>query len=461
MKNRFGILFTTLLLVMHSAFSQDASISGRVLRRGYYPVDNARVVYRHAATGLEFQTVTDDSGIYHFSNLPLSAGDRPAISGSRFAVVTNSGGSSHLIWYAQNSPIRAVRIYDILGRKVRNLRLTSRSVESSWQNYGLWNGVNDDGFSVSSGIYFVVPETPESNSALRILHVRGGSSDAVSPRTLRIVNPRSDHEIRLRDDGTLDETEYQVRIESGVDGDRFLPREFLRDLHDGNNGWVTDTVLWETPRRVLFIGNSYTYFNGGLDSHVEAMIRDAHPGMGFSADQIACGGCTLENHWNSAATCSLIAQGNYDMVVLQEQSTRPIDNPEFMFRYAVLLDSLVRLSGAETAFFMTWAREYDQTMIDGLAASYNQIGDSLHALVIPVGRAWHQCVADSADFSLYIEDGSHPNMHGTYLAACTFYAALLGESPLGVSYVCDSTITPTDRDYLQNLSWNIIREFGP
>lgn len=43
-------------------------------------------------------------------------------------------------------------------------------------------------------------------------------------------------------------------------------------------------------------------------------------------------------------------------------------------------------------------------------------------------------LANFNSIPLYMADGSHPTTHGTYLAACVFYATIFAESPEGLEY---------------------------
>jgi len=209
----------------------------------------------------------------------------------------------------------------------------------------------------------------------------------------------------------------------------------------------------EIPSRVLFIGNSYTYFNGGLNVHVQELVSSAHPEWDFVADNITAGGATLEMHYNNDSTLESISSGNWDMVILQEQSTRPVEEPEMMYQFATLLDGVITEAGAETGFFMTWARANDPDMIEGLATAYNTIGEQLDALVTPVGRAFQLSLESNPLLGLHVSDNSHPSQEGTYLAACTFYAFLFNESPVGIEYNSSDEITETEKVYLQGIAW--------
>jgi Domain of unknown function (DUF4886) len=231
-------------------------------------------------------------------------------------------------------------------------------------------------------------------------------------------------------------------------------------LEEIENITFNNTVL-EPPNRVLFIGNSYTYGNGGMNARLQEFVQVAHPELDFTADAVTGGGATLEMHYNNASTLETIENGNWNYVILQEQSTRPIDDPELMYQYATLLDGVITNANAETAFFMTWARAYDPEMIEGLAAAYDYIGEQLDTMVCPVGRAWQNSLQQNPELILHVSDDSHPNVWGTYLSICVFYASLFGESPEGVDYVIDPQITDSDRDFLQTIAWETVLQYNP
>ena len=203
----------------------------------------------------------------------------------------------------------------------------------------------------------------------------------------------------------------------------------------------------------LFIGNSYTYFNGGIHNHLTSFAEEAIPELELNASAITMGGATLQSHYGNMNTMNTIEFGNWDYVILQEQSTRPVDNPEMFYLYAELMNEVITNSGAETMFFMTWAREYDPGMIEGLAEAYNSIGEQLEADVCPVGRAWQLALEQNPQINLYSNDGSHPNVKGTYLTVCLFYSCLFGVTPMGIEFVNDQSITEEERLFLQTIAW--------
>ena len=116
--------------------------------------------------------------------------------------------------------------------------------------------------------------------------------------------------------------------------------------------------------------------------------------------------------------------------------------------YASKLDSLIDLRGAQTTFFMTWAREYDQAQIAGLSSAYLEAGALLDANVIPVGQLFNYVYEDNSEIDLYVSDGSHPSLHGTYLASLCFYQSLFNDNAENIQFV-PAGVTVTEAEYLK------------
>ncbi len=101
---------------------------------------------------------------------------------------------------------------------------------------------------------------------------------------------------------------------------------------------------------VLFIGNSFTYFNGGMDRQLKGLAPDS------SSTVIAVGGYTLRDHLNAGEAIRTIHLGGWAYVVLQEQSQVPVLDSKNFFNAVRDFDVAVRASGAHTVLLMTWER---------------------------------------------------------------------------------------------------------
>lgn len=187
-----------------------------------------------------------------------------------------------------------------------------------------------------------------------------------------------------------------------------------------------------TSRNVLFIGNSFTARNDlpGLIAQLAA-----ERGCALTSRLISAGGASLRRHWNAGSARHAIAEGGFDHVVLQEQSTLPLKNPQRMHESVRLFDEVIRAAGATTVLYLTWARQHAPESQDAITRAYLDIGRELHATVVPVGVAWKQVLARPPAPILHDRDGSHPSPAGTYLAACVFVHVLFGVDPRGLSGV--------------------------
>ena len=179
--------------------------------------------------------------------------------------------------------------------------------------------------------------------------------------------------------------------------------------------------------RMLFIGNSFTTKND-LPTLLSAIAQTGKD-IALESEVVSAGGASLRRHWN-AGTASTITGAKWDHVVLQEQSTLPIKNSNRFHENVREFVPAVKESGAKMVLFMTWARKKEPENQILLTDSYNKIGNELGACVVPVRAAWQELLAKHDKPLLHAEDGSHPTVAGSYLAACTFYATLFGGDPI-------------------------------
>jgi len=206
-------------------------------------------------------------------------------------------------------------------------------------------------------------------------------------------------------------------------------------------------------KSVLFVGNSFTYYNNGVHDHLRDLLAAA------SSDDtpqpylriMTISGGTLAEH--AGGLRQRLDEQRWNIVVLQGYSNGPITpgKAEPFRESARTYVREIREHGAEPMFFMTWAYTDMPEMTAQLDAAYTGIGAELGAPVIPVGRAFARALAQRPDLTLIIEDKKHPTLAGTYLAACTFYAALQHESPEGLSYTAG--LAADDAAFLQRIAW--------
>jgi len=205
----------------------------------------------------------------------------------------------------------------------------------------------------------------------------------------------------------------------------------------------------ESDQKILFVGNSYTYF-WNLPQTVNLFAESED--INLETKQSTAGGANWAHHWRGdrgLKTKSIIAEGEFDIVVIQNHSMSTIDRADSLMHYGTLLNDLIRKSGAQTYLYMTWAREWNPYMMTTIKKEYTALAEKINARLVPVGLAWQRARELRPGFPLYFPDGSHQSALGTYLAACVFYGVITGRTPVGLPNRLISEDKHGEKIYLQ------------
>ena len=188
----------------------------------------------------------------------------------------------------------------------------------------------------------------------------------------------------------------------------------------------------QPPESVLFVGNSYTYF-WNIPKLVHLMAERKN--IDIQTRQSTTGGASLGMHWRGdrdLKTKAAINSGNYDAIVLQDQSMMPVLYPDSVMHYGGLFCELAKQKKMQPYVYMTWARASNPLMQEKITKTYKQLARTHGATMVPVGLAWELAKQLRPDIQLHDPDQSHPSIEGAYLTACMFYAVFTGESPVGL-----------------------------
>jgi hypothetical protein len=226
---------------------------------------------------------------------------------------------------------------------------------------------------------------------------------------------------------------------------------------------------------VLWVGNSFFYYNNSMHDHVRELIKAVDPQSLPRATSVTISGSGIDWHDmesylrpNGIGKYSFVP-GNkiaynkpgrqFDTVIMMDCSQCPI-NPQLksVFHEFVKKDSdIIRKAGARPVLFMSWAYKDKPEMTAQLAEQYTIAGNENDALVIPAGLAFAKAIGKRPDLELYQPDKRHPTLIGTYLAACTTYAAVYRKSPVGNAYTAG--IDPKIAGFLQDTAQETVREY--
>lgn len=233
---------------------------------------------------------------------------------------------------------------------------------------------------------------------------------------------------------------------------------------------VTQSLV-ERPSRILFVGNSYFYYNDSLHNHVQrfAVAAGVLERSELTFKSATIGGAALRDH----AIDHLLLPDNlrvdepFELVIMQGISSAALsEGNRARFRSAAADHAeKIRRAGGQPVLYMTPAyatqhSRYRPDMIDDVAALYVETGNELDAMVIPVGLAFAEATRRRPDSVLHKQfDGSHPSLLGTYLAAATVFASLYDVSPVGVDYDYFGAVSEQDARFLQTVAQDTVARF--
>ena len=224
--------------------------------------------------------------------------------------------------------------------------------------------------------------------------------------------------------------------------------------------------------RVLFIGNSYLYYNDSLHNHVKRMASERFSDLAnrdFQYKSATIGGARLQHHnieW-------LLTPGKigvdrpFQAVIMQGGSFEPLtaDTRKVFIETAKNYAEKVRAVGGKPFLYMTHAyvsphRRAKPGMINRISDTYRRAGREAKAQVIPVGLAFERSYKQRPDFSLHMAfDGTHPNLRGTFLGAYVTFFTLYGDSADPLEYDYFGRLSPEDVNYLQRVAKETVADF--
>ena len=103
--------------------------------------------------------------------------------------------------------------------------------------------------------------------------------------------------------------------------------------------------------------------------------------------------------------------------------------------------------------------KYAPNLIRVIEDMYTLSGNINQTLVIPVGLAFEAAYKKRPNIKLHKVDGTHPDLLGTYLAACTVFASVFIESPVGLDYDYNGSISSEDKLFLQKIAESTVNAF--
>jgi hypothetical protein len=186
--------------------------------------------------------------------------------------------------------------------------------------------------------------------------------------------------------------------------------------------------------RFLFIGNSLTYWAGGLDSTFRQ--------WGHEAVREVQGGATLLQLWMNHKFKNKIKEGCWDVVVLQDYLPEYPGNREPLESFGEAVASfapLVRSIEAKPLIYMAYAySRIKQVTQRDIYAAHKVVQNEQKIEVAPCGLGHAIARARGFCLDLLDKDREQPSVAGAYLNALIIAATILGEFSPELVWVPDS-----------------------
>lgn len=212
--------------------------------------------------------------------------------------------------------------------------------------------------------------------------------------------------------------------------------------------------------KVLFIGNSFTFFND-MPKMFENLAREN--GKDVRIFSVTCGGHKLCEYANgddeyTRQIDELIKTHCFDICFLQEQSLTPITNYDLFIQGLTGLVDKLKPVVEKFILYETWGRKSgcpeleelattNKDMTFNLADAYYNASQVINAQVSYVGLNFYDVYSQKKEIELYNEDMAHPSYTGSCLAVLTHYHKVFGSYPENTASI---SLTDIEMEILKN-----------
>ena len=191
--------------------------------------------------------------------------------------------------------------------------------------------------------------------------------------------------------------------------------------------------------KILFIGNSYTYYHDMPECIFAPMAKEA--GLEVEVQAVTHGGYKLEwfadpENEEGKRLRSVVEGRHYDCIILQDHSLSTILDPGGFFDGIRKLKTLREGKTDRFILYATWGRKpgcetlerigmTNAEMTRHIAEFYDEAGQRFDMAVAHVGKAFAEYAREHPEEELYFTDLHHSSVLGSTIAARTILNTIM------------------------------------
>ncbi len=226
----------------------------------------------------------------------------------------------------------------------------------------------------------------------------------------------------------------------------------------------------QTVNKVLFIGNSFTFY-----SDIPVLFGSLASGAvkNITVESVTQGAYTLSkfadktDEYGKIVDGKLNASNDYDVIILQDQSARPINNNSgFISGVKAMVEKInATQTNCRIYLYSTWGYQEaaDSLKITipemelQLRNAYVEAASQVNAGVCFVGKAFTKVYTEHPEINLYYSDNKHPSYNGAFLSACVHVATILNIDPRTSAFTGDqSQISAETVNLLKQAAYTVV-----
>lgn len=254
-------------------------------------------------------------------------------------------------------------------------------------------------------------------------------------------------------------------------------------------------TIGSKPSSLLVVGNSYTYYNCGINGYLSNFLIGDALASGKAKDEtsarklfktrIAAIGRGNLSQYPIAEYLDNASMASHESLpqiedkylraeqkkretyalVLMQGSNRPFSDQARDAYYIPQHVKAIRAQGGEPALIMTWTQKNKTApAMSDVRDATTQIANDNGMMVIPVGLAFAESEKTYPDIPLIRSDKTHPTAAGSFLYAATLYASVYERNPVTAQKafwktLCDHPLSEDVREKLSLIAHKTVQTF--